>query len=232
MRGFGKVSKAKYILSNVANRNNILHLGCTSSPNTRDRWDSKTHLHRNLYDLVCTEDAELVGVDIDDEALGFLRQHLPKAELIHGDAHDLQACLGDRKFDLIIAADIIEHLSNPGLFLHSCLGQMKPGGELLITTVNTFGIIRFLKALLFYESVHPDHTAYYSHKTLSQLLESNGFSVISCGYYAAEPLRVKLTIGRFFSNPLEACIATIWPQFSEGVVITSSVDATRLAISR
>ncbi len=100
----------------------------------------------------------------------WLRERLPHAELITGDAHALGRVLGKRKFDLIIAADVIEHLPSPGVFLTSCRGQMSEDGELLITTVNTYSIIRIAKALLFHEAVHPDHTAYYSHKTLDALL--------------------------------------------------------------
>ena len=40
----------------------------------------------------------------------------------------------DFKFDIIFAGDLIEHLSNPGLFLWSCAGNLKDGGRIIITT--------------------------------------------------------------------------------------------------
>ena len=100
---------------------------------------------------------------------------------------------------------------------------MSEDGELLITTVNTYSIIRFAKALLFHEAVHPDHTAYYSDKTLDVLLSASGFQMTSSGYYASEPLRIKPSLNKLLSNALEACSTVIWPQHAEGVVVTARI---------
>ena len=42
----------------------------------------------------------------------------------------------DKKFDLIIAIEIIEHLDNPRQFLEEIQKLLKPGGQLIVTTPN------------------------------------------------------------------------------------------------
>ena len=225
MKGFGKVEKVTFILSRAASRKKVLHVGCTTSPKTKHRWENGNLLHKTLYDQSEGTDQELVGIDIDCKAVEWLQERMPQAELITGDAHALESVLGKRKFDMIIAADVIEHLPNPGMFLKSCRHQMAEEGELLITTVNTYNITRFAKTFLFHEAVHPDHMAYYSHKTLRALLGTTGFRITTSGYYAAEPLSVNRSFNRLISIVLEGCTTVIWPQHAEGVVVTARPES-------
>src|SRR5205085_8776424 len=39
-------------------------------------------------------------------------------------------------FDLIMAVELIEHLENPRHLLRECLGILRPGGRLIVTTPN------------------------------------------------------------------------------------------------
>ena len=186
MRGF-RVEKEQYILQEVIPGARILHVGCTNAPNTVGRWKAGTLLHKSLCDKAKRCGAHVVGLDIDEASLAWLQERMPDAEFFHGDAQKLRDCLGScSNFDLIIAADVIEHLSNPGLFLESCHALLGPCGRVLITTCNAFGIGRFAKALLNHEAVHPEHTAYFSHRNLSRLCSMSGLKVLKLGYYKYE----------------------------------------------
>lgn len=80
------------------------------------------------------------------------------------------------KFDVIFAADIIEHLSNPGMFLQSCKRNLKPGGRLIITTPNTFNFFCLVEKVTHDEPrTNPDHTLYLNKVVFSILLKKNGF---------------------------------------------------------
>ena len=82
-----------------------------------------------------------------------------------------------RAFDLILFAEILEHLRNPGLALdnlrqlcatHHC--------KLCVTVPNALSVVAFTNALRGIESVHPDHCAYYSPHTLRKVLLDSGFT--------------------------------------------------------
>jgi 2-polyprenyl-3-methyl-5-hydroxy-6-metoxy-1,4-benzoquinol methylase len=218
MRGF-RIKKKQYILQEVTPGANILHVGCTSAPNTIDRWNTGALLHKSLCDKAKSCGAHVVGLDIDGESLAWLEERMPDVEFFHGDAEKLRDSLGGSgKFDLIIAGDVIEHLSSPGLFLESCRELLGPSGRVLITTCNAFGIGRFAKALLNHEAVHPEHTAYFSHRNLDRLCSMCGLKVLKSGYYKYQPM-TKFSLNLLCTNMLEQVVSVIYPQFSEGVVV-------------
>lgn len=57
-------------------------------------------------------------------------------DLIHGDAHALP--LRDESVDVIAMADVVEHLEDPGMVFGECRRVLKPGGKVIVHTVNKF----------------------------------------------------------------------------------------------
>lgn len=81
-------------------------------------------------------------------------------------------------FDTILALDLIEHLSNPGLFLQSCKKHLKPHGKIVISTPNTFNLFNIVEKLTKYDpTVNIDHTAYFNGKVLRTLARKNGLRI-------------------------------------------------------
>jgi len=81
---------------------------------------------------------------------------------------------GDNTFDVVTAAALIEHVSDPISFLQECHRVLKPGGVLLLTCPAPFfervaTNIGYLK--------DSGHVARYSLTDLRRLCESAGFSV-------------------------------------------------------
>jgi len=220
LKGF-RINKEKYILGQLElyGGKKVLHIGCTNSPNTVHRWNSGTLLHNKICGVSNRLKISVTGIDIDNDGIQFLKEKMPNEEIINLDAQNLYKYFGERKkFDLIIAGDVIEHLPNPGLFLISCANVLSDDGKIIISTANCFGIIRFVKSLFFHEAVHPEHTAYYSHKTLKRLLHLNGLEIDSFGYYSSEPITT-FSINLFVSNCIESVACMVWPHYSEGIII-------------
>src|SRR5512143_722080 len=90
----------------------VLHLGCSDWPYTNDRIKQESLLHLVLSKV----SSELWGIDSDSAGLESL-QKLGMRNLIHGDLERLEGIEVSRRFDIIVAGEVIEHLSNPGLFL-------------------------------------------------------------------------------------------------------------------
>jgi len=95
-------------------------------------------------------------------------------------------------FDTIITTEVIEHLYNPQAFIDFCRQQLKPGGELIITTPY-HGYLKNLMLSIFNRwDSHMDplwlggHIKLWSRKTLTKVLTNSGFTVIQfkgCGRF-------------------------------------------------
>jgi SAM-dependent methyltransferase len=85
----------------------------------------------------------------------------------------------DKKFDSIVAGELIEHLSNPGLFLERCRAHLKPNGRLVISTPFAFALINVIYALVKYPRTcqNDEHTVWFCPETLQELAVRHGFRV-------------------------------------------------------
>src|SRR5512139_3059642 len=91
----------------------VLHLGCTNYPYTQDSIEKNMLLHLDLQKTA----SELYGFDFDQEGIDTLAA-AGVPNLYRADLEQLDQVELDRKFDVIIAGEMIEHLLNPGLFLN------------------------------------------------------------------------------------------------------------------
>ena len=200
------VNREKFILEYCSGKN-VLHLGCADWPFTETRLEDGTWLHSKLSVVA---DA-CVGVDLDHDAVLALREKHGIKNIIEGNAERLDD-LEVGKFDIVVAGEIIEHLNNPGLFLESAKKVLKPGGTLLITTTNAYCLRRFVRIPFGSESIHPDHTYYFSHVTLETLTKRFGYKLIESHSYRI------INAKPFFPYLVEAIAATITPNWGEGIV--------------
>lgn len=162
-------------LSGLASDRNVLHLGCTDYPLTRDRIATGHLLHARLVEQAST----CVGLDNDAEGIAILRSLMPGQEFIEADAEVLDevGALVGRTFDCIVAADILEHLSNPGRFLSGVKPLLGTSGVLVVTTTQAFSVKRMLPMIVGREHVHPDHVAYFSVSTLTEIARRAGLVI-------------------------------------------------------
>lgn len=133
--------------------------------------DSDAAMSRIAYVEIAKRARSCLGIDIQPQAVARARAH--GANIIEGDVERME--LG-REFDLIVAADLIEHLARPGDFLDRARTHLRDDGRLVIATPNAFSLNNLLKYTLGLEpGVNPEHTCWYDFVTLRQLLERHGF---------------------------------------------------------
>jgi 2-polyprenyl-3-methyl-5-hydroxy-6-metoxy-1,4-benzoquinol methylase len=160
------VIRHEYLLNKCKGKS-VLHLGAV------DYYEGQVcGLHKRLMEV----SGSLVGLDIDSDGIEKARC-AGIQNIIYGDLERLDEVNIASKFDVILAGEIIEHLSNPGLFLAGVKRFFGYQTEMLVTSPNAFSLHRFLIALRGFEYVHPDHTCYYSYTTLEHLLTGHGFAV-------------------------------------------------------
>ena len=82
------------------------------------------------------------GLDKNDELITSLQREYPAATFIQANIPPLST-LNDNTFDYIVTFQVIEHIENDDLFIREAHRVLKPGGKLLLTTVNkTFSLTR------------------------------------------------------------------------------------------
>jgi 2-polyprenyl-3-methyl-5-hydroxy-6-metoxy-1,4-benzoquinol methylase len=178
-----------YVLA-LARGQRVLHFGFLDSPFLDGKVTKGELLHLRLKE----EASALFGVDIDPAALERYRELTGDSENV---IWDVQAALagaaeealsqpGRRRFDLIVFAEILEHLRNPGLALDALRTLCGiHGATLCVTVPNALSAVAFANAVDGIESVHPDHRAYYSPYTLRKLLEDSRFDVQELSFYSS-----------------------------------------------
>jgi 2-polyprenyl-3-methyl-5-hydroxy-6-metoxy-1,4-benzoquinol methylase len=80
-----------------------------------------------------------------------------------------------RNFDVIAFCDVIEHVRDPRKFLLQAYQRLKPGGVILIATINTRSIsARAMRS--FWMEYKPEHLFYFDDRNIVQILRSVGFA--------------------------------------------------------
>jgi 2-polyprenyl-3-methyl-5-hydroxy-6-metoxy-1,4-benzoquinol methylase len=87
------------------------------------------HLLRALADR--TPGARFVGVDFSENAIGRARSLLPEARWLVGDAY--APPVEERRFDLVLCTEVLEHLDRPREVLDALVRLCRPGGRVVIT---------------------------------------------------------------------------------------------------
>lgn len=79
--------------------------------------------------------ADVTGIDADSQAVQVATEHAAD-----GGLEIAYTCAavedGDDQFDCVLALEIIEHVKDPSAFIRSCSARVKPGGLLIVSTLN------------------------------------------------------------------------------------------------
>jgi len=126
------------------------------------------------------------------------------------------------KFDIIFAGDLIEHLSNPGLFLESCARNLKDDGRLIITTPNCFSLFSLVEKITKFEpTVNKDHVCYFNFKTATRLLEKNNFIISEMSFLYGLEINFKESWKKKILNIIYYLLSLISVKFIETLVVVA-----------
>jgi hypothetical protein len=141
----------------------VLDVGCTGY----EKYGM--HHPESLFQQIKKTAKYVVGLDIKEFPWG-------KPDFIE----NVETMQLNRKFDVIVAGDMIEHVSNVGMMLDRFKEHMKEDSLLILSTPNTFSPLYFCEYVWRKEKgFSDDHVALYSEKTLEVILKRHGFEVIN-----------------------------------------------------
>jgi|HubBroStandDraft_6_1064221.scaffolds.fasta_scaffold01037_13 SAM-dependent methyltransferase len=168
------VAKEDFIVR-ISSGLTVLHLGCVGFTDLdgQDRVKfAKQSLHWKL-----TQCSKVVGVDRSGAVIEEMRKLGIFDNVVAGDVERLDELPVNQKFDIGIAGDIIEHLSNPGRMLDGIKRFCRTGTRVIITTPNAFGAPNYLRysAGKFREGA--EHVMSFNEQNLVTLLQRHGYAV-------------------------------------------------------
>jgi len=79
----------------------------------------------------------IVGIDISKKAIDFASSHFGN----YYEVSNIKNYKPKKQFDLIIATELIEHLSNPVEFISLCVNLLNSDGKIILTTPNYYNKI-------------------------------------------------------------------------------------------
>lgn len=147
---------------------------------------------RRILDLGCGNGAfprslieagmEVLGCDADAEGIEHARKG--GGEFRVASVYDDPIVLKADGFDAVVSAEVVEHLFSPHRLPQYAAAVLKSDGYLLVTTPYHGYLKNLVLALLNKWDIHANplweggHIKFFSRRTLSELIEDNGFQVI------------------------------------------------------
>jgi 2-polyprenyl-3-methyl-5-hydroxy-6-metoxy-1,4-benzoquinol methylase len=155
-------------LKDLCRDRSILHLGFADAIHFTAALEEGRHLHAELRKV--GRSGEVYGLDMEADKVRYFRDLWDDDCLLIGDVENLDNVSLDATFDLVVAGELIEHLSNPGQMLRGVRRFMRADTRLIITTPNALGLKFQLHALARNDRSHVDHCVMFSFSTLETLL--------------------------------------------------------------
>ena len=130
--------------------------------------------------LKARQQAEVVGIELDEAAAAAARQRLD--EVIVGDIERLDLDFPPGSFDAIVCGDILEHLREPDRLLRRARGWLAADGRLVasIPNVRHHSVVRsLLEGNWTYESaglLDRTHLRFFTRREIEKLLFRAGFA--------------------------------------------------------
>lgn len=106
-------------------------------------------------------------------------------------------------FDVVFMIGTIEHLVSPKSALEHIRRILKPDGLIVITTVDTNGLIPL------YSIKPPEHLFYFNHENITLLLEKKGYKIFVC-----EPYFVKYNLNDLLKRISEFTSLSVFASLS------------------
>jgi len=190
----------------------VLDVGCaeliatTKNSTKKERWP---------FEKIKKIAKDIVGLDINKEQVEMLQKSGHNVVLGNAEKVNLR-----QTFDVILAGELIEHLSNPGLFLENMKRHLNKEGVLIITTPNRFNSFEFFRTFIAnkipqYTKEIASHVFYFDINSLRALTERHNFQVVDYSYY--------WTFGRHYDSfrrrVILKIIVKLRPQFVRGIIM-------------
>lgn len=133
-----------------------------------------------LWNIISDHCRSITGVDLPESSQTAKKlftldnlAHQNDPRIIYG---NMETITLQKKFDVVIAGDIIEHVSNQGLFLDNIYKHLRDSGKLVITTPNAKWPTVFCKP-------NPTHVLWHDSHTLTTIIQRHNLKIEFIRFY-------------------------------------------------
>ena len=136
-----------------------------------------------LANLLKQRGCQVTGLEINPDAAEIARQYCEEVFVCDLDFDSLNNILGDRKFDVAVFGDVLEHLRNPWRVLEQTKDFLNPSGFIVASIPNiAHGAIRLalLEGDFNYMPLgilDNTHLRFFTKKTVEELFEKTGYFI-------------------------------------------------------
>ena len=203
----------------------VIHVGFVDAGFRGQQSRAGSWLHGHLAEVATS----LVGLDFDGPGVAVAQEAGYEAHLVDCTDPETVAALGIEPADVVLAGEVIEHLGSPGPFLEAMARLCGPGGTLIVTTPNAYGLVNVVANITRRVEVnHPDHVVMFTWRTLTQLMQREGWTPHESATYVPsvrdrghrsrlEALAVRMVFG------LERGLGHLGRPFSaDGLIVTAT----------
>lgn len=196
MKPTSYVNRDEAILE-IARGQRVLHLGCVG--NTDLSSEQRIQLAQQSLHWKLSKQADVVGVDYSAEVIEEYKRLGIFNNIFQGDVQRLEDLKFEGTFDVVIAADIIEHLSNPGGMLTGIKQLCNDASRVVITTPHAFGLPNFIRFLWGNFTDGAEHVMTFNFDNMHNLLVRQGYGIekfVTCFQNHASSSKVLFPIGK------------------------------------
>jgi SAM-dependent methyltransferase len=164
------------LVAAVGTGNRVLDVGCSTG---------------YLAMVLSRRGNRVVGIELDPDAADRAREWCE--DVFVGDAETIDTHLGGA-FDVVLCADVVEHMRDPEAFLRRATRSLRPGGRIVLSTPNVANwTIRL--SLLAGRFTYTDrgildrgHTRLFTRRSLTECLAAAGYQIEAIDFTVPVPL--------------------------------------------
>ncbi|MDH6154050.1 2-polyprenyl-3-methyl-5-hydroxy-6-metoxy-1,4-benzoquinol methylase [Polynucleobacter sphagniphilus] len=179
------------------------------------------------------------AVDIEEIYLDNIKKNISSYKNLHLLVDDIQnSKIVDRKFDLILCSEVIEHISNPSAAINNLFRSLNDGGIVILTTPQKFSILELCSKValspiiiditrkIYKEPIEElGHISLLTSNSLHKIILESGFEVLEqkkLGLYL--PLIAELGFDKFIVEieKLLSHVHITWPLWTQCYVLRKS----------